>query len=390
MLAELVVGLPLRLTEFDKQGLLSFFRQVGEHLRLCPSQQVGADGAGHDVGAAPAVGEELPQPGGAAKLAGVQKLEDAPQLADVVFDGRARERQPMPRPEEPAGLGRLAGGVFDRLRLVEHHVIKLGLTVGEDVAPQRAVGRDHDVPVGERAGLVHPRGAGVVYHPEARCELPRLLDPVEDETAGHDHKRRAARQAGRLRLLLPPREERQHLDRLAEAHVVGEAAAEAELLQEHQPAEAFPLVLAERALKARGLGLGFRLLARRELLPQPVERLVDRRLRLAGEERVEQRHLDPAVPQLAVVFVGQGRHRLKLPRETVGQDPDRAIGKLDRTAAFGDRLEQRGEFGRDATEVDGRREFEPVDAAGHVPGHAASRAIATPRNFDHPPRGRQL
>src|SRR5690606_1034527 len=68
------------------------------------------------------------------------------------------------------------------------------------------------------------------------------LAPVEHDGARCDHERRLAGTAAP-----PPGQQRQHLRGLAEAHVVGEAAAEAELAQEVQPAEAFPLVAAQAA-----------------------------------------------------------------------------------------------------------------------------------------------
>jgi len=55
-----------------------------------------------------------------------------------------------------------------------------------------------------------------------------------------------------------------------------------------------------------------------------------------------------------------------------------------------DRLEERRQLGRHATEVDGGGEFEPVDAAGDVPGDAAGGAVAATRDLDEPAGGGKL
>ncbi len=390
VLAEFVVGLPLGLAEFDEQRLLGLLRKIGEHLRLRPPQQVGADGAGHDLRAAASVGEKLPQPGGAAELSGVEKFEDAPEFADVVLDRCAGERQAMAGAEQPAGLRRLAGCILDRLGLVEDHVVELGLAVGHDVAAERAVGRDHDVPVSERARLVGPRRARVVGDPQVRREPAGLVHPVEDEAAGHDHERRAVGNAGGTDLGLTSGQESQHLDRLAETHVIGETAAQSERLEKHQPTEPFSLIVSERALEALRLGLRLGPFAGGELLAEAVECLVERGPWLAGEQRVEQRHLDAAVAELAVMLLRERRHGREFLRERVGQDANRAVGQLDRPAATSDRLEQGRQVGRHAAEVDGRREFEPVDAAGDVPGDAACGAVAAACDLDEPAGGGEL
>ncbi len=51
-------------------------------------------------------------------------------------------------------------------------------------------------------------------------------------------------------------QERQHLDGLAEPHVVGEAAAEAQIAQEDEPSKAGALIGPQLAAEALGLGSG--------------------------------------------------------------------------------------------------------------------------------------
>ena len=134
VLPQFVVGLSLFLAKFTEQCLLGLLGQIGEHLRLGAPQEVGSDGTGHHLGARAAARQKPLESCGAAELAGIEKLEDAPELADVVLHWRAREGQTMAGPQEAAGLGRLAGGILDRLRLVEHHVVELDLAVVDDVA----------------------------------------------------------------------------------------------------------------------------------------------------------------------------------------------------------------------------------------------------------------
>ena len=98
----------------------------------------------------------------------------------------------------------------------------------------------------------------------------------------------------------------------------------------------------------------------------------------------------PAWREGAGLLKGERRHRLELRGERLGQDAERAVRQLDRSAAPRQRLEQRRQFRRDAPEVHRGGEFEPVDAAGDVPGHAAGGPIAASGDLDCPARGRQL
>ena len=92
-----------------------------------------------------------------------------------------------------------------------------------------------------------PPGPGVVQHPELRREAGGFLLPVEDERPGHDDQRGPASGAFSIPfpLFASRLQERQHLHRLAETHVVGQTPAKAELLEEAKPAEPVALVRAQ-------------------------------------------------------------------------------------------------------------------------------------------------
>ncbi|MNC89636.1 hypothetical protein D3C83_56020 [compost metagenome] len=107
-------------------------------------------------------------------------------------------------------------------------------------------------------------------HGKGGSEPRDLALPVGDERGRNDEER-AASGAG----LLPEHEQGDDLQRLAETHVVGEAAAEAEAAQEGEPAERVTLVVAELSGEGRG-GVERRDAAeRRQLVAHAREPLVD-------------------------------------------------------------------------------------------------------------------
>ena len=89
-------------------------------------------------------------------------------------------------------------------------------------------------------------------------EPGELVGPVEHERGGAGHEHRAT-QLPRIAQAL---HQGNHLQRLAEAHLVGQNAAEAERCQARQPAETLYLVGPQRVRKGRG---------RRHKLARPVQ-----------------------------------------------------------------------------------------------------------------------
>ena len=221
--------------------------------------------------------------GVAAEHAGVQELEDRPELAQVVFDRRAADGQAVPAAQEPGGLGRLALGVLDRLGLVEHDVVELEVGELGDVGAQGAVGGDDQVVLGEPLAEGMAARSGVVEHLEPGRELGGLLDPVENQRAGHDGQ---ARPLG-LAAEPPPLKQGQHLDRLAQPHVVGQDAAEAESLEVVEPAQPFALVGPQLAVEARRLVERHDPLELAEVLADLLEGRVDLDLGLVGQKGIK-------------------------------------------------------------------------------------------------------
>ena len=128
---ELLVELALRGLHVAVEGLLRLLGKVLDDLRLGPAederpQRLGQERAVLDLERRGARGVPL-EDGVGAEHARVEELEDRPELAQVVLDRRAAHRQAILAAEQAGGLGGLAVGVLDRLRLVEDHVVELEL-----------------------------------------------------------------------------------------------------------------------------------------------------------------------------------------------------------------------------------------------------------------------
>ena len=189
-------------------------------------------------------GDEL-RPG--ADQAGVGEVEDRPEVAEAVLDRRAGEGEPGAGGQAAELLGGVVGRVLDGLGLVEDDAVPLDGLERLDVADGGAVGGDDDVGLG-RLGrdlvLVGP-GRAVVHHdPELGREPGRLGRPVADDRGRGDDQR--GRPAGRADEVGEDR------GGLAQAHVEGEAAAEAGGVEEPEPGQRLGLVAAQLAVEAVG------------------------------------------------------------------------------------------------------------------------------------------
>ena len=193
VIAQLVVQLALRRLEIAVERLLGPRRQLRRHLLLRPPQderpQPARQQRQHPVVSGPARGARRREERRRAEHARIQEVEQAPQLAEVVLDRRAAEREPVIRLEQSRRLGRAGARVLDRLRLVQDRVVERDLLQVTDVPAQRAVGGQDDVVLGDAVEGVAPAAAGEIEHAQRRREARRFLLPVEHERPRHDDER---------------------------------------------------------------------------------------------------------------------------------------------------------------------------------------------------------
>ena len=205
---------------------------------------------------------------------------------------------------------------------------------------------------------------------ERRRELVELALPVRDDAGRRDDERLELLLAVGLRVLLDGglhrEQERDRLDRLAEAHVVGEDAARADLVEEREPLEALLLVRAELRLEVA------RLLDDLDLVD--VLELLEEILRVGGDVRLAdllEQLLDAARPatsgsRLALPAAGREdlglaeQHRLHL----LGVElRERAVLEAHVAAALGEAARELVLRDGDALGLEREAEREPVDAA---------------------------
>ena len=175
----------------------------------------------------------------AAEQTRVHGIEDRPQLAEPVLDRCAGERELLARPQPAHRPSRLRVGVLHHLCLVEHDGRPVDVGEVFDVAGQQTVGGDDQLALGiaaEEFIVVASAVAGgsvVDAHVELRREPFGFGAPV-----AHDAER-ADDEVGPWAF----EEMGEGGRRLAEAHVVGEAAPETEPGEELHPRQAAPLVV---------------------------------------------------------------------------------------------------------------------------------------------------
>ena len=192
-------------------------------------------------------GPDLAERVAAAEQARDRPVEDGPELGEVVLDGGAGQRDAGGAGDGAQGAGGSRGGVLDVLGLVgddqpPRHVAQARTGgVGPVVGPEGAVGRQHEAVVhaGER-----PAAAVEATDGSAGREPLDLGLPVAEQRRRADDERRAGRLARRCSSRWRCRAITR--DGLAEAHVVGQAAAEPERGELVEPGEAVPLVVAQR------------------------------------------------------------------------------------------------------------------------------------------------
>ncbi len=125
----------------------------------------------------------------------IEEIEDRPQVAKIVLDRRAGERDAALGLQRLDGAGLPGAGVLDRLRFVDDGEPPAGLA--DPVEPQqRAVARHHEIGPGEffRRGRPQPFGRGESgmgdEHVERRRETLGLGRPICEQRRRRDDQAR--------------------------------------------------------------------------------------------------------------------------------------------------------------------------------------------------------
>ena len=156
----------------------------------------------------------------------------------------------MARREGARDLGGLGLGIFDDLGFVQNHHVVFLREQHLGIARQQRVGGEHDVVIGEPRERLVTRVAMQRERLEARREAFSLAPPVHHQAGGRHHERRFVEAAG----FFFHQQVRQCLYGFAEAHVVGQYAAEFVFAQELQPVEAVVLIGAQFGLESSRRG----------------------------------------------------------------------------------------------------------------------------------------
>ena len=159
-----------------------------------------------------------------AEVTGLDEIHDAPQIEQPVFQRRAGQRQAVLGLQLLDRLGDLRAGVLDELRLVQNRRAEGELLQLLQVAPQQGVVGDDQIVLRNLLAQVVPRGAAFEHqHLEVGREPVRFAPPVVQHGRRADDQRRL----GIFRIaFLEPRQPGERLQRFAQAHVVGQNAAQ--------------------------------------------------------------------------------------------------------------------------------------------------------------------
>ncbi len=209
--------------------------------------------------------ELLPERALRPEQSGVQHLHDRPQLAEVVLDGRTRQRDAARRGDRAHGPRPARGRVLHLLCLVEHEARPGHRREHGPVSLDEGVARDDHVGASRLTTQrlpPRPRRAVVDDHRQPGREPLDLPAPVAHHRSRAHHEGRAANGA----LLPVGLEHAEHRRGLAEPHVVGEARTQPDPFEEPDPRHPEPLVRAKLAAEALGGRTGLERLG--ELAPQ--------------------------------------------------------------------------------------------------------------------------
>ena len=238
------VQLTLLAGKLRHHRVLDLLGQIGHHVFLDTAQHKrrherlqasGAIALGVLDRAFEALGKRLARP----QKARHQKVEDAPELGQAVFDGRARQGKAHTGRQALGGARYLRERVFNVLGLVEHHTGKVLLGILVDIAAHEVIRRHDHVMLGH-AGDLHTAlslGTHDGAHVERRRKTIQLGGPVVHKRRRAHHKRGLGVPRFHAR-----QDMRDHLQRFAQAHIVGQNTAEAQMLERAEPLVAIDLV----------------------------------------------------------------------------------------------------------------------------------------------------
>ncbi len=124
-----------------------------------------------------------------AEIAGLDKIHDAPQIQQPVFQRRAGERQLVLGLQLLHRLRDLRAGIFDELRLVQNRRAEGEFLQLLQIAPQQRVIRHNQIVLRNLFPQIVPLGAAFEHeHLQVRRELLRLAPPVVQHGRRADHQ----------------------------------------------------------------------------------------------------------------------------------------------------------------------------------------------------------
>src|SRR5262245_32697270 len=211
--------------------------------------------------------------------------------------------------------------------------------------------------------LFLPRMPCVVEHAQPGGEPRGLLHPVEDQRFRDDCQRRGDGATRRLFTQLASRfEQREHLNGLAQSHVVRQTPAESELPQEVYPAQAVFLVWSQFPVELFGRIGRLDAFKPLQFVAGSGERFVEVGFGLGAKERVEHADLRLAEAQMVFARLAESREQAVFLQPVFGQHSVRAVVELDHAVAALQRGQQFWKFGGRFAEIDRAAQFEPVNA----------------------------
>ncbi len=160
-----------------------------------------------------------------AQIAGIEEIEDRPQVEQTVFHRCAGEGEPVFGFQLQDGLGLCGQGIFDVLRLIQHHPPPADTLEQLGVFARQGVGRDEHIATtaGDREGVFFAGASAAMVDVGAyvRGEALDFLAPVADYRGGRNQQIRRSAETE----FLFPHELGNDLDGLAQPHVIGQTAA---------------------------------------------------------------------------------------------------------------------------------------------------------------------